>query len=98
MSLREKVMSWLNFWSIPKRDLPPVPLHLVEEELELEHRIRQASQESEVISQEIADATERQVRRSDDVKVVMHSVMRRTGTVVNTAEEALDILNRAGRR
>jgi len=98
MSLREKVMSWLSFWSAPKRDLPPVAPHLVEEEMEIEHRIRQAAQESDEISRAIADASEKHVRRADDVKVVMNSVMKRTGTVVHTAEEALDILNRAGRR
>jgi len=98
MSFKEKVMSWLPWSSRVKPATPPLQSTLYEsEEKEVEERLRNANAVSDKIAEQLAKVSDQQQKRTEDIKVVMHSVMKRTGTVVDTAEEALSILNRAGR-
>lgn len=97
MSLWEKVMSWLPFIKPHRCGIGlEIDVGKQREEKEVEERLRKANVVSDHISQQLAKASDQQVKRSEDIKVVLNSVMLRTGTVVNTAEEALFILRQAG--
>lgn len=99
MRLWETVMNWLGFTRHRNTSIP-TPHYLEEEHNKLNEELRNATAVSSDISKEIAKVSDQQVKRTEDIKVVMSSIQRRIDphSVVRTAEEALDILNRAGRR